>query len=289
MKCARCLARCVGKICDHCRIGEIVRAREIARRAQVKDKYGAIRNGEGKGIHKVELPLGAIVIRQKNGVQARFVKIRMDGLTGRRWVQYGKWWWEENKGPVPAGMLVLHADGDPMNDDPKNFMLGTPGTKLVLAHGRDEKWSRDQHARAAAACGDWNRKNGRINRAENFLKNYWYPVVESMGIILNVPFRKRRRLLASFGVDVSRYPKNGIGKKPTSEIQKVLRFARVKPVKSADLSLRRFSTYCLLDPLTGQFRGPMGHTKGQIVAALERMDIWLTAKKYAAQDLRDRA
>lgn len=288
MRCVRCLTKSSGRFCDHCQAEELRRARRIKEQAAIKDKFGAIRNGEGKGISKVELPLGAIVVRMKNGVRARFVKIRMDGRSGRRWVQYGKWWWEKNKGPVPKGTLVLHADGDTMNDDPGNFLLGTPGTKLVLAHKRSEKWSRDQHARAAAACGDWNRKNGRINRAKNFLKDYWYPTVESMGVILNVPFRKRKRLLASFGSDVSRYPIGGAGKKPTSEVQKVLRFSRVKPVKSADLELRRFSTYCLVDPLAGKFRGPMGHTRGQIIAALERMEIWLPAKKYAAKDLRDR-
>lgn len=288
MRCVRCLAKSNGRFCDHCQAEELRRARMLSERAQLKDKFGAIRNGEGRGIPKVELPLGAVVVRMKNGVQARFVKVRMDGRSGRRWVQYGKWWWEKNNGPVPEGMLILHADGDQMNDDPRNFMLGTPGTKLVLAHKKSEKWSRDQHARAAAACGDWNRKQGRINRAENFLKNYWYPTIESMGVILNVPFRNRKRLLASFGSDVSRYPIGGAGKKPASEVQKVLCSSRVRPARSADLSLRRFSTYCLIDPLTERFRGPMGHTKGQIIASLERMEIWLSAKKYAAKDLKDR-
>lgn len=268
-KCARCLAPTPGKLCRACVASELRHARTLAERAQAKDEFGAVRNGEGKGIPKVALPLGSVTIRLDLGIPSRYVKVRMGGRPGSRFVQYGKWWWEKNKGPVPKGLFVLHADGDLMNDDPKNFVLGTSGMKLVLAHQRDEKWSREQHRRAAAGCAERNRKVGRINRAENFLKQYWYPVVEAMGVILNVPFRRRKRLLASFGSDISRYPKSGGGKHPTSEVQKALRFARVKPVRSADLSLRRFSTYCLLDPLTGQFQGPMGHTKGQIIAQLE--------------------
>jgi hypothetical protein len=254
-----------------------------------KDPYGAIRNGQGKGIPKAKLPLGTIVIRKSNhGNLVRMVKIRMGGPSGSRFIQYSRWWWERNKGPVPQGHLVLHGDGDEMNDDPKNLILGTPGTKLVIAHKKDLKWSKEQHRRAAAACGDWNRKMGRINRTENFLKTCWYPVVDAMGVIFNIPFRKRKWLLGSFGTDVSRYPANGGGKKPDSIVQRTLRHARVQPVKSADLALRRYSTYCLVDPVTKDFRGPLPSSIPQLIAQLERMEIWQPAEKLAKKDFRER-
>jgi hypothetical protein len=160
--------------------------------------------------------------------------------------------------------------------------------KLVIVHKRNPKWSREQHGRAAAGCAEFNRRNGRINRAKNFLKNYWYPVIDEMGVILNVPFRRQKRLLASFGIDVSKYPSNGHGKKPASEVQRALRFCRVRPVKSPDLSLRRYSTYCLLDPASKECRGPMSGSVGQLVAQLERMEIWPFAEKYANKDLTER-
>jgi len=255
----------------------------------MKDPYGAIRNGEGKGIPKVELPLGTIVIRKSNHRNlVRYVKVRMDGPTGLRFMQYSRWWWEKNRGPVPKGKLVLHADGDELNDDPKNLILGTPGMKLVIAHKKDPKWSKDQHRRAADGTAKSNRDRGRINRAANFLKTCWYPVVEEMGVIFNIPFRKRKWLLGSFGVDVSKYPANGAGKKPDSVIQRTLRFAKVKPIKSAELALRRYSTYCLVDPVARDFRGPLPSSIPQLIAQLERMEIWQPAEKLAKKDLRER-
>lgn len=175
-----------------------------------------------------------------------------------------------------------------MNDDPKNFMVGTPGDKLNIAHRRDPRWSQEQHKRAAAACGERNRKIGRINRSKNFLKTYWYPVVDAIGVILNVPFRKQKRLLACFGVDVSQYPANGCGKKPTSQVQRALRSCSVRPVKSVDLSLRRYSTYCLADPVLKTCQGPMSMGVERLIISLERMGIWAPAQKQAKRDLKER-
>lgn len=253
-----------------------------------RDPYGAIQNGQGKGIPKVTLPLGTIVIRKHNGALGRFVKVRMGGRSGRRWMHYARWWWEKNRGQVPPGELVVHVDGDQLNDDPKNFAVGTPGTKLDLAHKRDPKWSRWQHRRAALGCAKLNRHRGRIHRAENFLKNYWYPVVDEMSVILNVPFRKRKRLLAGFGVDVAGYPMNGLGKKPSSRVQRALVSCGVRPTKSADLSLRRYSTYCLIDPVSREFRGPISARMDQVVAQLDRMGVWAPAEECAKKDLRYR-
>lgn len=288
-RCLRCLSagRLVGKLCGDCYKSEVRRAREKAKR-DAKDPFGAIRNGEGKGIPKVTLPLLTVVIRKHNGYEARFIKTRMDGESCRRWRPFARWWWEKNRGPVPPGQLVLHEDGDELNDDPKNLVLGTPGMKLKLAHERDPRWSREQHGRAAAGCAEFNRKNGRINRAANFLKNYWYPVNDDLGVILNVPFRKRKRMLSCFGVDVSRYPKNGHGKNPGSTVQRALRSCRIKPVRSVDLALRRYSTCCLIDPVSKECRGPLSMSVSRLIGQLEGMGIWATAEKYARKDLRDR-
>jgi hypothetical protein len=256
------------------------------------DPYGAVRVAATRYCRKDPMAVGTVVIRrdtEPNGRRrcSRYIKIRNDGPPGRRWILYSRWWWEKNRGPVPPGHLVLHKDGDTLNDEPKNLMTGTCAMKFVLAHKRDAKWSKDQHVRAAAGCAEWNRRNGRVNRARNFLKNYWYPVVDDMGVILNIPFRRRKRVLACFGIDVSGYPANGHGKKPASKVQRALRASRVRPVRSQEFSLRRYSTYCILDPASMTYRGPMDSV-AQLVAQLERMEIWQFAEKQAKKDLCER-
>lgn len=257
-----------------------------------KDPYGAVRIAATRHCRKDPMPVGTVVVRRDTSTSgrricSRFVKVRDDGPPGRRWIGYSRWWWEKNRGPVPPGKLVLHKDGDSLNDDPSNLILGTSGMKLVIAH-RDKQWSQDQHTRAAVGCAEWNRRNGRINRSKNFLKNYWYPVVDQMSVILNIPFRKRKRVIACFGVDVSGYPLNGHGKKPFSRVQRALRACPVRPVKSKDLSLRWYSTYCLLDLASNTCTGPMSGSIQQLLAQLERMEILSFAYKWSKKDLSER-
>jgi hypothetical protein len=52
-------------------------------------------------------PIGTIRIRGHNGNQVRFIKVRDFGPIGRRWIQFARWWWEQNRGPVPAGKRVV--------------------------------------------------------------------------------------------------------------------------------------------------------------------------------------
>lgn len=252
----------------------------------------AFRTAVGRGCRKDPLPIGTVVVRQvTNGAKrnlSRYIKVREDGPKGRRWILYSRYWWEKNRGAIPSGKIVVHLDGDTMNDDPENLALGTTGTNLVLAHKRDAKWSAQQHKRAAKGTGECNRQKGRINRARNYLKNYWYPVVDEMTVVLNVPFRKRKRLLACFGVDVSRLPSNGRGKNPDSELYKALKLCAIRPTRSQELSSVRYASYCLLDPLSMKFSGPMSGSLKQLVDQLERMGVWAFAQKHAKKDLRER-
>lgn len=204
------------------------------------DRYGAIRNGEGPGISKVTLPLGTIVIRKANkgGKKVRMIKIRMDGPTGLRFVNYSRWWWEKNRGPIPPGKLVLHKDGRSLNDRPGNLVLGGPADKLKIVHA-DPEWSRAQHERCGRATGEWNRFHGKLNRLGHILKLYWYPILDSAGIIFNVPFRKRKPLLAWFGIDVSAYPMNGSARKFLEKLDA----STIRPVRGLDLESPVLETY----------------------------------------------
>ena len=239
------------------------------------------------------MPVGTVVIRADRDSAGKrrftsYIKVRLDGPPQKRWMQYSRWWWEKNKGAVPKGQLVLHKDGDTLNDAPENLLVGGCAMKLVLAHQRDAAWSKSQHVRAAAGTGKDNRLRGKKNRFWNFLQKHWYPVVDSVSVILNVPFRRRKRVLSCFGADVSGYPKSGHGKKPGTVVQKAIQVCRVLPVRGSDLSMFKYSHYCSVDPETRELRGPMSGNVREIVAQLERMGIWSTAEKYARKNMRER-
>ena len=218
----------------------------------VKDPFGAVRIAATRHCRKDPMPVGTVVIRQDKIVHqrgkprkilSRYVKARMDGPPWKRWILYSRWWWEKNRGPVPPGKLVLHKDGNLLNDAPGNLMLGTPGTKLALAH-ENKEWSRRQHARAAAACGERNRLVARIRRMQKPLKSCWYPVLDNLGVILLVPFRKRKQLLAWFGGDVSCISRNGRGRK----IHALEDRMAIRAVHGCDLRTGILSTYAMIDP-----------------------------------------
>ena len=49
------------------------------------------------------------------------VVIRPDG--SKSTTSYARWWWLQNRGPIPPGWEVHHKDGDQSNDDPDNYVL----------------------------------------------------------------------------------------------------------------------------------------------------------------------
>jgi len=52
-----------------------------------------------------------------------WIKIRDDGPMHQRWIPFGRHVWQRLHGPVPPGMLVVHANGDTLDDDPANLRL----------------------------------------------------------------------------------------------------------------------------------------------------------------------
>lgn len=256
------------------------------------DTFGAVRNGNKK--LKRSQPVGTITIRRRKQGRSvrthwsRFIKVRLDGAPKQRWLLFARWWWTKNRGPIPGGQVVYHKDGDEMNDTPENLAVGTFGQKFVAAHARDPEMSRANRSVIAGKMSARNRMQARINRTKVFTKDYWYPVIDELSLILNVAYRSRKRLLAGFGADVSRYPANGYGKHTHSKIQRAIRGTSVKPVRSGDLTQRVYQTYCLLDPDTRMCRGPMSTSPSRIIAQLHRMGIWQRAEKQAKRDVKER-
>ncbi|MDB5297795.1 MAG: hypothetical protein JWO31_3778 [Phycisphaerales bacterium] len=150
---------------------------------------------------RAEAPLESVRERDAgNGQLVRMVKVRMDGPTGLRWVPFAKWWWERNRGPVPPGKRVCHADGNLMNDDPDNLVLLTPGEVFQLYHRLDPEMSRRNHAACGRSAAARNVAAGVARRATTWLPWSWYAVDFAGREIHNAPRRKRWMVYADHGL-----------------------------------------------------------------------------------------
>lgn len=93
----------------------------------------AYRKGQIRGTAaKRYLPVGSIVIRadgRRTGTGRgrrpsrpcrRWIKV--EGVDGSLyWKSYSRHVWEQSNGPVPKGLIIVHLDGDTLNDDPANL------------------------------------------------------------------------------------------------------------------------------------------------------------------------
>ncbi len=159
------------------------------------------------------LPIGTIRVRLRSRpgrggkgrrvYRTRYIKVN-DGLSkSRQWQKYSRWWWEQNRGPVPDGHRVVHLDNDAMNDDPDNLACVQIADVAFLWHDRDPEGSKRNYEKLRAATAQCNRDRGQVHRALGFVKWHWYAVLHDDRIIINEPFKSRRGLLRSHGHDAS--------------------------------------------------------------------------------------
>lgn len=154
------------------------------------------------------LPIGRIKIRRrrrssgKGFIEVRFIKVSDSGPKGRRWIPLAKYTWEQLHGPVPVGKRVVHVDGNTLNDNPTNYALMTAGEVIRHCHELDPLMSEENRLgqKRRQATAEHNRLRGRIRRATGFLPSRWYLVDIEQCIVVDQPFRSRRKLAAAFGV-----------------------------------------------------------------------------------------
>ena len=104
---------------------------------------------------------GTITIRNdKCGRQYRWIKVSgiMDGK--HRWLQYARYLWEKENGPIPDGLFPVHFDGDTLNDSIGNLRLVDRAGHLALSMARDPNMLKKCRRNSVKA----NRKRGVRNR-----------------------------------------------------------------------------------------------------------------------------
>lgn len=70
-------------------------------------------------------PVGAISIRRDgaNGQPSRWIKVTDEGPVQYRYIPYARWVWQKERGPIPVGGIVIHMDGDSLNDCVENLRI----------------------------------------------------------------------------------------------------------------------------------------------------------------------
>jgi hypothetical protein len=147
-------------------------------------------------------PIGAVVLRGKGKSKARYVKVTHHGPMIKRWKCLARIWWEANKGPVPAGMRVVHLDGDTLNDTPTNYGLMHAGEIIRLYHRIRPKMAARNRQSVGAAMARFNRDRAALRRERSLLPRRWYLVDPEKRIIFNHPRRMRWQAYQLAGVDV---------------------------------------------------------------------------------------
>lgn len=162
-------------------------------------------DGRSTAKHSRErLPLGTIRVtrRGRGHPPRRIIKVRDEGRGSQKWVAFARWWWEQHRGPVPAGKRIIHLDGDSLNDDPANLAIGTLGDVIYLAQQRDtELYDRNRLA-ASEGTRRANVLRGRRRRARQWLPTRHYLVDLRRRLALNQPCRKAWQAWQLAGVDI---------------------------------------------------------------------------------------
>jgi DNA-directed RNA polymerase subunit RPC12/RpoP len=112
-------------------------------------------------------PVGSVTLRNDNGKQYRWIKVKDDGSASEKYVPLARYRWEKVNGPLPDGMFVVHEDGDTLNDEPGNLVAVGRKGNLKLQNSRDPGMEERRKENAAKAQGkkDVNRKRGQSLRA----------------------------------------------------------------------------------------------------------------------------
>jgi hypothetical protein len=141
--------------------------------------------------------LGTVRIFNDKGHRFRAIKVL--GPNGRpRWRKYANHIWELHHGPIPRGKRVLHQDGDSLNDDPGNLILGTTGDSLFLALEQD-RVAEKRRRRVAKANALKNVEVAGLRRAFGILHTEWYLVIHPKRFILLRPHKSAAALMAGLG------------------------------------------------------------------------------------------
>ncbi len=226
-----------------------------------------------------ELPVGTIRIRNRRRgsrcCRVRFIKVRSSLPRAGQWRPLARVWWEENRGPVPGGLGVAHADGDTLNDDPSNYQLMTSG-EVALLHLKRASTRRKMETRRAAAMGEFNRMKGTAMFFARRPTKRWYLADTANGVIYYTPSKSRSGVFRLRGIAV---PQNGVLSK---SLRDRLAAQGLTAVRGTQLRDDPWANYSLRHPQqsgegsrsdSSAGRAANGHVPGRVAGSIPALTI----------------
>jgi rubrerythrin len=86
--------------------------------------------------------LGTITIHEDKTGQFRMIAVAGPTPVRHRWIPYARYLWEKENGPVPAGLFVIHEDGDRLNDNSSNFKLVDCNGNMMMMKKNRPGWKK---------------------------------------------------------------------------------------------------------------------------------------------------
>lgn len=136
------------------------------------------------------------------GRRYRAIKV-LDDRQQPVWKPYANHVYAAHHGPIPPGRRVIHADGNSLNDDPQNLILGTAADTLFVALEQPDVEAR-RVKKLAKVNAKRNHEVAALNRAFRILRREWYLVIHPKRFIRVLPAATCRELLDLFSLPTHR-------------------------------------------------------------------------------------
>jgi hypothetical protein len=109
--------------------------------------------------------------------------------------------WEKHIGPVPAGKVIYHLNGDPFDHRIENLAAGTFSDRARNWIRNNPEENNAKLARMIVGAKRARKARTLGSHVLGFVPTYWYAVDHAAKTIINVPCRDKWRVYVAAGID----------------------------------------------------------------------------------------
>lgn len=154
-------------------------------------------------------PIGTIRIHKRGKRRLPFAQVK----TPDGWTSAARHSWIKNHGEIPPGMRLDFLDGDSTNVDISNLRLIPIRDAVRVACERRPERFEIGAAKRTAKLAQYSRDRSQFHKKFKFLRNCWYPVIISQGLVILDPHPRRADVERAYGINASSLISPALGKR----------------------------------------------------------------------------